>query len=74
MDDPPHPDWPTFHFSQANPAGDGQSDVAALLRRVAKSVEELGSAHIQDITFHQDLEDSGWRPTMTVYYSRPALS
>jgi hypothetical protein len=29
----PHDQWRAFHFSQSNPEGPGQGDVAALLRR-----------------------------------------
>jgi hypothetical protein len=34
--------WTTFHFSQSNPNGVGEGDVAALLRRVADSIDDLG--------------------------------
>jgi hypothetical protein len=37
-DDAPDERWSMFHFSQSNPAGPGQGDVAALLRRVADSI------------------------------------
>lgn len=60
------------HFSQANPKGDGQGDVAALLRRVAGTIDELSSATIHDITFHTELLDGEYAPTMTVYYSDPS--
>ena len=60
-----------LHFSQANPKGADQDDVAALLVRVAERVRVLGAVDVHDITFHDetDHEGHGW-PTMTVYYSR----
>lgn len=63
--------WTVEHFSQANPVGQGQDSVPALLRRVADTVEELGSVAVQDIVFHGELDDDGrdW-PSMTVYYHR----
>jgi hypothetical protein len=63
--------WTVEHFSQANPEGDGQSDVPALLRRVAGTIDDLGPAFIQDITFSMEIDDAGEdRPTMTVYFHR----
>lgn len=63
--------WTVEHFSQANPSGDGQGDVPALLRRVADSIEALGPAEVQDVVFHGELDDEGGdRPTMTVYFHR----
>jgi hypothetical protein len=44
-------EWTSSHFSQSNPAGEGQGDVPALLRRVADSVEALGDVQVADITF-----------------------
>ena len=58
------------HFSLANPKGAGQEDVPALLDRVAIHIRKLGRAHIQDITFHDEVDDAGKSyPTITVYYS-----
>jgi len=62
--------WSVFHFSQSNPAGHGQDDVPALLRRVADSVERLGEVDVLDITFRTAPGESGDDLTMTVYYSR----
>ena len=45
--------WTIHHFSQSNPAGPGQGDVAALLRRVADTVESLGDVQVQDLTFRR---------------------
>ena len=63
--------WTVEHFSQANPVGQGQDSVPALLRRVADTIEELGSVAVQDVVFHGELDDDRreW-PSMTVYYHR----
>ncbi|WP_328614693.1 hypothetical protein OHS18_43210 [Amycolatopsis sp. NBC_00355] len=58
------------HFSQSNVAGPGQGDVAALLRRVADSLDELGDVQVQDITFHSEVTGGKDDLTMTVYYDR----
>jgi hypothetical protein len=60
--------WTVRHFSTANPAGPGQTDVPALLRRVADSIEQRGDIEVQDVVFRLELEDEGWCPTMTVYF------
>ena len=41
-----------------------------LLERVAAAIRQLGVAHVQDITFHDEIDDEGraW-PTMTDTYS-----
>jgi hypothetical protein len=57
------------HFSQANPKGDEKGDGAALLRRVADTIDELDDATVHDITFHTELLDGKGGVTMTVYYS-----
>jgi hypothetical protein len=44
-------EWQAFHFSQSNPAGDGQGDLPALLRRVADSIAELGDVRVMDLSF-----------------------
>ena len=62
--------WTIFHFSQSNPKGPGQGDVAALLRLVAESVDELGDVQVQDVTFHTEPTDDEDDLTMTVYYHR----
>ena len=66
-------EFPTIaHFSQSNPSGPTQGDVAALLRRVAESITELGEVDVQDVVFHAELDDEGeaW-PSMTVYFYAP---
>ena len=62
--------WTVEHFSQSNPAGPGQGDVAALLRRVAGTLDELGDVQVQDITFASSATDGEDDLTMTVYYDR----
>jgi hypothetical protein len=69
--------WTIEHFSQANPKGPGQDDVAALLRRVADTIDKLGDVDVQDVTFHSELsEDAESWPSLTVYLHRetPAAS
>jgi hypothetical protein len=63
--------WSCFHFSQANPRGRRQSDVPALLRRVAKSIAERGEIEVLDGTWTNEVTDDGenW-PSITVYYVR----
>lgn len=47
------------HFSQGNPAGPGQDDVPALLRRIAESIEQLGQVWIQDLVLHNEVTADG---------------
>ncbi|MBT2503563.1 hypothetical protein [Curtobacterium sp. ISL-83] len=61
-------DWTINHFSLSNPAGDGQGDVPALLRRLADNLEALGDVNVQDITFASDVSDGEDDLTMTIYY------
>jgi hypothetical protein len=65
--------WPCEHFSQASPHGsEEQESVPALLRRIATSIEELGSIEVADIVFRgNESSDEGrpW-PSMTVYFTR----
>jgi hypothetical protein len=60
--------WTVLHFAQSNPDGPGQGDVAALLRRVADSLDKLGDVTVQDITFHSEPTAEEADLTMTVYY------
>ncbi|HZQ49442.1 MAG TPA: hypothetical protein VFB69_03955 [Candidatus Dormibacteraeota bacterium] len=63
--------WTINHFAQANPKGEGQDDVAALLERVAETIRSLGAIHVQDITFHDEIDDDGQAAvSLTVYYHR----
>lgn len=57
------------HFSQSNPAGDSQGDVAALLRAVAASIESLRDVAVQDLVLHNEVTANGPWPSITVYYS-----
>ena len=61
--------WTVLHFAQSNPAGKGQGDVPALLRRVAESLESLGDIDVQDITFHSQVAEGEDDLTITVYYN-----
>ncbi|MBE1494162.1 hypothetical protein H4696_001262 [Amycolatopsis lexingtonensis] len=66
----PRDQWRGYHFSRSNPAGPGQGDVAALLRRVADAVEDLGDVQVHDITFASAVTGGEDDLTMTVYYDR----
>lgn len=62
--------WTIEHFSQANPKGHGQDDVAALLRRVAESIETLGVVQVQDLALHTEVTADGDWHSITVYFHR----
>ena len=64
--------WTVEHFSQANPAGRGQGDVPALLRRVADSIAALGEIEVQDLVLHPEVTEDGDGPSLTVYFHRSA--
>lgn len=71
-DNPGQPQsWTVEHFSQANPKGEGQGDVPALLRRVANTIEEFGAIEVQDIVFQTEVTEDGAWHSMTVYFHRP---
>jgi hypothetical protein len=61
--------WTIKHFAQANPAGPDRGNVPALLRRVADSIEALGSVDIQDLVLHSEITPDGDWYSVTVYYS-----
>ena len=61
--------WTILHFSQSNPSGEGQGDVASLLRRVADSIDALGDIDVADITFHTEVTKSEDDLTISVYYN-----
>jgi hypothetical protein len=69
MDDP-RDGAKMFHFSQNNPQGPGQGNVAALLRRVADTIDDLGDIEIYDITFSSSVTEDEDELTMVVYYDR----
>jgi hypothetical protein len=56
------------HFSQSNPAGAGQGDLPALLRRVADTLETLGPVEVLDVVHHSEVTADGDWPSLTVYY------
>jgi hypothetical protein len=60
--------WTALRLSQSNPEGEGQGDVAALMRRVADTIGGLGDVQVEDITFHTAVTDGEDDLTMTVYY------
>jgi hypothetical protein len=60
--------WTVLHFSQSNPSGTGQGDVAALLRRVAETIDSYGDIQVQDITFRSEVSEGEDDLAMTVYY------
>jgi hypothetical protein len=64
--------WTVEHFSQANPAGEGQGDVPALLRRVADSIAALGEVEVQDLVLHTEVTEDGDWHSLTVYFHRPS--
>lgn len=70
-EDDPKDRWTANHFAQANPAGEGQGDVPALLRRVAESIAELGDVEILDLVMHNEITAEGAWPSLVVYYHRP---
>jgi hypothetical protein len=61
---------PVEHFSRSNPAGPGQGDVAALLRRVADTLDELGDVQVQDVVFGSEVTGGEDDLHMTVYFHR----
>jgi len=63
-------EWSILNFAQSNPAGVGQGDVAALLRRVADTLDELGDVQVEDITFKSQVTEGEDGLTLTVYYHR----
>lgn len=60
--------WLIHNFSQSNPDGPGQGDVAALLRRVADTIESLGDVSVQDVVFHSEETADEDQLLVTVYY------
>jgi hypothetical protein len=66
----PRDQWSAFHFSRSNPEGPGQGDVAALLRGVADTLEDLGDVQVHDITFSSEVTGGEDDLAITVYYTR----
>ncbi|MGW0178276.1 hypothetical protein [Nocardia sp. NPDC003345] len=63
------PQYTISHFSQSNPAGADQGDIASLLRTVAASIESLGDVTVQDLVLHKEITAACPWPSITVYYS-----
>lgn len=63
------------HFSLSLPRGDGQSNVADLLRHLAKELDESAPLKILDIVFQSEMDDDGneW-PSFTVYVANESDS
>jgi hypothetical protein len=63
--------WPSRHFSLANPLKDGGGDLPRLLRRVADAIEDqaIQPDEILDLTISSDTTDSGPWWSATVYWS-----
>ncbi|MFC4146059.1 hypothetical protein ACFO0M_07315 [Micromonospora mangrovi] len=68
-----HRDSSCYHYSIGLPLGDGQDDVPALLRHVAKSIEDLaeyGTADVVGLMYSNDeVNEYGEWPRMTVFYT-----
>lgn len=64
-------DWMIHHFSQANPKGDGQDDVPALLRRIADTLDDIPGAEVFDLVLHNQITADGDWYDVTVYYALP---
>jgi hypothetical protein len=62
-------DWTIRHFSLTNPIGPSRSDIPALLRRVASTLEQYDDIGVQDVVFHNAAPDDD-DATVTVYYHR----
>jgi hypothetical protein len=60
--------WTTHHFSQANPKGSDQANVPALLRRIAESIELLGTIEVHNISFGTEMTENGPWHHITVYF------
>jgi hypothetical protein len=65
-------DWTAHHFAQANPTGQCEDDVPALLRRVADTIEGLGAVEVMDLVMPNEITAEGDRPSITVYYDIPS--
>ena len=68
---PPIARWTICHFAQSNPTGPGQGNVAALLRRVANSIDGLGNVIVEDITFRSEPTADERDLRITVYFYDP---
>jgi hypothetical protein len=60
--------WECHHFSLALADGVDRSDVPALLRHLADTLDGYGPMDVQDITFHTDVTANGFVHNFTVYF------
>ncbi|MEU4477080.1 hypothetical protein AB0F68_03280 [Micromonospora sp. NPDC023966] len=62
-----------FYYSIGLPLGEGQDDVPALLRHVAKSIEDLaehGTVDVAGLMYSNDeVNEYGEWPCVTVFYT-----
>lgn len=63
--------WLIHHFALANPKGRRQGDLPFLLRRLAKEIESIDGAIVQDLVLHEEITHRGPWYSITVYYSLP---
>ena len=61
--------FPCRHTSIANPAGDGQEDLPALLRRSADLLEQLGDAEVLDFVIGNEINEHGKWWSATIYFA-----
>jgi hypothetical protein len=63
--------WVCQHFSLANPAGRGASDLPRLLRRLARQIEQahIDPVEILDLTISHEITSEGPWWSGTVYWS-----
>jgi len=54
----------------ANPAGPGQDNVAALLRRVAETIDKFDLIEVRDVVFGTEITADGPWHSITVYFDR----
>lgn len=64
-------EYTCYHFSINLRAGDGQDNVPNLLRHLANSLEKHEYESIQDIVFHNEIDEDGEDyPSFTAYYTK----
>jgi hypothetical protein len=57
------------YVTHNNPSGPEQSNVPALLRKVADHLERSEPIDVLDLTFHAAVTTQGLWPSLTVYYA-----
>nr|WTA67300.1 hypothetical protein OHB51_33520 [Micromonospora sp. NBC_00855] len=69
----PQASWPCRYFSISLPFGEGQGDVAALLRHAADFIDRIdedGEPTIIGLTYNDDeVNENGDWPSITVFYT-----